>query len=60
MLKNINKRTLDPYLSGKAEWKNAKASILLSLTDTLEIDPHTLAEGKVQNKYFDREKNTKR
>lgn len=47
-LSGVSKRTLDPYLSGKAEWKNARASILLSVADALEIDPHALVQGKVE------------
>mgnify|MGYP004457615149 CR=1 FL=1 len=56
MLKSINERTLDPHLSGKAEWKNARASILLSVADALEIDPHTLVQGKVEINILTEEK----
>lgn len=47
-LSGVSKRTLDPYVSGKAEWKNARGHILLAVADALEIDPHVLVDGKVK------------
>ena len=38
----VSKRTLDPYISGKADWKNARGFILLAVADALEVDPHVL------------------
>lgn len=44
----ISKRTLDPYIAGKSEWKNARGHVLLAVADALNIDPHVLVEGKVK------------
>lgn len=42
----VSQRTLDPYMSGKSKWKNARGQLLLAVADTLEIDPHVLVEEK--------------
>lgn len=41
----ISKRTLDPYMSGKSKWMNARGQVLLAVADALEIDPHVLVES---------------
>ena len=38
----LSKRTLDPYVSGKAQWENARGHVLLAVADALDIDPHVL------------------
>lgn len=45
-LSGVKKRTLEPYICGKAKWKNARGYILLSVADALNVDPHLLVEGK--------------
>ena len=41
---NIKKRTLDPYMSGKSKWKNARGQVLLAVADALELDPHDMVD----------------
>lgn len=44
----IPRRTLDPYISGKAKWENCTGKVLLAVSDALDIDPHALVEGSVK------------
>ena len=44
----VKKRTLDSYVSGKAEWKNARSELLIAVADALDIDPRILLNGEVQ------------
>ena len=41
----VSKRTLDPYMSGKSKWKNARGQVLLAVADALDLDPHILVEN---------------
>ena len=38
----LSKRTLDSYVSEKAQWENARGHFLLAVADALDIDPHVL------------------
>lgn len=44
----VKKRTLDPYVSGKANLRNARGELLIAVADALEIDPHILVNGEIQ------------
>ena len=44
----VSRKTLDPYFAEKAKWANASAELLLKVSDTLDVDPHILINGKVE------------
>lgn len=46
----VSRRTIDPYISGTAQWSNARAAILLKVADALDVDPHLLVNGKAEIK----------
>ena len=47
-LAGVNKRSLEPYITGKASWRNARAHMLLSVADALGVDPRDLVDSDIQ------------
>lgn len=46
----LNSRSLEPYMSGAKDWRNARAWLLIAVADALGIDPRDLVNGAEESR----------